>query len=120
MTEPSPAVDEAITLATALPAVSDVKPAETLPPSAAAEATPTSLPPATTTPRPAPTVTPRPVWTATPSVSQSARVTYVIESGDTLSGLARRYNTTVDAIVRLNNMVEPDKLAVGTRLLIPR
>lgn len=45
-------------------------------------------------------------------------ISYVVKSGDTLWKLAREFNTTVDAIKRLNNLTS-DALSVGQILLIP-
>lgn len=45
-------------------------------------------------------------------------VTHVVQKGDTLFSLARRYNTTVDAIRKLNNL-KGNSLAVGKRLRLP-
>ena len=44
---------------------------------------------------------------------------YTIQSGDTLSSIARRYNTTVDELVRLNNIQNPNRIYAGETLLIP-
>ena len=44
---------------------------------------------------------------------------YVVQAGDTLSRIAQRFNTTVDAIVRANNLSNPNSLSVGQRLIIP-
>jgi len=44
---------------------------------------------------------------------------YVVQAGDTLSRIAQRFNTTVDAIVRANNLSNPNNLSVGQRLIIP-
>ncbi|HMU31903.1 MAG TPA: LysM peptidoglycan-binding domain-containing protein [Nitrospira sp.] len=41
-----------------------------------------------------------------------------VQSGDSLSGLARRYHTTVTAIVQLNQL-HTDVIAVGQGLLVP-
>jgi LysM repeat protein len=46
-------------------------------------------------------------------------VEYRVVSGDTLFGIATRYNTTVDAIVQLNQLANPDDLMVGDILRIP-
>lgn len=43
---------------------------------------------------------------------------HVVKQGDTLFALARRYNTTVDALRKLNNL-KGNKLAVGKRLRVP-
>lgn len=44
---------------------------------------------------------------------------YKIKSGDTLGAIARRYNTTVDALARLNK-ISGNTIRVGQTLLIPR
>jgi LysM repeat protein len=46
-------------------------------------------------------------------------VEYQVVSGDTLFGIATRYNTSVDAIVQLNQLANPDDLMVGDILRIP-
>jgi LysM repeat protein len=45
--------------------------------------------------------------------------TYVVQRGDTLFAIARRYGTTVSAIARLNGLVNPSYIYVGQRLRIP-
>lgn len=67
---------------------------------------------------PAPaTGTPRstPVPRTTSSSSEAAY--HTVASGDTLFGLARRYETTVDAILRLNNM-ENTQINLGQRVRV--
>ncbi|WP_324669693.1 peptidoglycan DD-metalloendopeptidase family protein [Geochorda subterranea] len=44
---------------------------------------------------------------------------YPVQPGDTLSGIARLYGTTVDTLVRLNGL-GGDTIRVGQRLLVPR
>lgn len=44
---------------------------------------------------------------------------YVVQAGDTLSRIAQRFNTTVQAIVNANNLTNPNQLSVGQRLIIP-
>jgi membrane-bound lytic murein transglycosylase D len=44
---------------------------------------------------------------------------YVVRSGDTLGAIARRYRTSVDAIVRLNNLRSRTIIRVGQVLRIP-
>jgi LysM repeat protein len=43
---------------------------------------------------------------------------YVIESGDTLGGIADKYDTTVEELVRLNPDVDPTALRVGQRIRV--
>jgi hypothetical protein len=45
--------------------------------------------------------------------------TYVVAGGDTLSAIAQRHNTTIDAIVAINNLPDRSTLHVGQRLIIP-
>jgi LysM repeat protein len=51
----------------------------------------------------------------TPGREQS----YAVESGDTLIAIANRFDTTVEAIVRRNNITNPTDLQVGQQLVIP-
>jgi LysM repeat protein len=44
---------------------------------------------------------------------------YTVAAGDTLGQVAVRFNTSVDRIQALNNLVEPRALRIGTRLVIP-
>jgi LysM repeat protein len=45
--------------------------------------------------------------------------TYVVQSGDTLSAIARRYNTTVQQLVVLNNIANPNLIYAGQVLKVP-
>jgi predicted chitinase/murein DD-endopeptidase MepM/ murein hydrolase activator NlpD len=44
---------------------------------------------------------------------------HTIRSGETLSSIARRYNTTVDSIARANNIQNPNLIHAGRQLTIP-
>lgn len=48
----------------------------------------------------------------------TSAVTHVVKRGDTLYALARRYNTTVDTLRKLNNL-KGNNLATGKRLRVP-
>jgi LCP family protein required for cell wall assembly len=63
---------------------------------------------------PALTATSTPVLTATVSTSQQ----HVVQQGDTLFSLARRYGVTVEDIQRANNLTA-DNIYVGQQLIIP-
>lgn len=45
--------------------------------------------------------------------------TYVIRSGDTLSGIASEYGTTVNELVRLNNIKDKNTIYIGQVLRLP-
>lgn len=57
--------------------------------------------------------------TTTAQTSSSKTILHVVRWGEQLSGLAARYGTTVAAIVRLNNLTDPNRILAGQRLLIP-
>lgn len=44
---------------------------------------------------------------------------YVVQAGDTLASIAQRFGTTVEAIVRANNLTDPNLIFVGQVLTIP-
>ena len=39
--------------------------------------------------------------------------TYTVNSGDTLSGIAKKLNTTVRNLAKLNNIKDPDRISIG-------
>lgn len=45
--------------------------------------------------------------------------TYIMQPGDTLEAVARRYQVTVQYLARLNGIVNPNRLVIGQRLLVP-
>jgi N-acetyl-anhydromuramyl-L-alanine amidase AmpD len=45
--------------------------------------------------------------------------TYTVRAGDTLGKIARKFSVSMDGIVRLNNIPNPDRIRVGTTLRIP-
>ncbi|MDQ7849130.1 MAG: M23 family metallopeptidase [Armatimonadota bacterium] len=64
--------------------------------------------------RPAAASTPR-----RPATGPGAAVAYRVQPGDTLFSLARRYRTSVDAIVAANGLPSADRLRVGQQLVLP-
>jgi LysM repeat protein/O-antigen/teichoic acid export membrane protein len=50
---------------------------------------------------------------------RSGEIAYTIRPGDTLYELAPRFNTTVEAIAKLNPQIAPERLVVGQELRIP-
>jgi len=53
------------------------------------------------------------------SGSSSAPGTYTVQRGDTLSGIALRHGTTITAIVRENDLSDPNRIFAGQRLTVP-
>jgi LysM repeat protein len=51
--------------------------------------------------------------------AQTTPITHTIKQGETLSGLAKQYNTTVGNIMRLNGMNSNSKLQIGQGVKIP-
>jgi lipoprotein NlpD len=88
----------------------DNKSAPTTVATTASTAPPTTAPAGTTAP---------PATTAAPTVGTDANGEYTIQKGDTLSKIAKQFGTSVAAIVTLNNLENPDKIAEGQRLKIP-
>jgi LysM repeat protein len=95
------------------------------------EAMPTATPYPTYTPVPlAPTYTPsvrvytpRPTHTvvsASPELQAGSTFrTHIVVAGDTLSGIAKEYGTTVEAIMGANDLSDPGLIIVGQVLSIP-
>jgi len=73
-------------------------------PGAPAQADSTALPP------PAAAVTPSPKPTTT---------TYIVQAGDSLSGIAFQFDVSVEDIIRANGLTDADLLFVGQELIIP-
>ena len=74
---------------------------------------PTATRRATFTPVPAtPSDTPTPTVTPTPII-------YVIQKGDTLIPIARKFGVTVAAIQKANGITDPRRLRIGQEIIIP-
>lgn len=80
--------------------------------------TPTETP----TPRPTDTPTSAPSATATFSATATIRpatIIHIVQPNQTIGAIALLYGTTVDAILRANNMSDPRLLRAGQSLIIP-
>jgi LysM repeat protein len=62
---------------------------------------------------PAPTVAP----TAPPTTVPMAE--YVIASGDTMSGIAKKFGVTMQALLAANNLTDPNLVRVGQKIKVP-
>jgi LysM repeat protein len=80
----------------------------------------TETPEPTDTPQP-PTETPRPSNTPLPSPTPtpSGPITYVVEEGDSLSSIADQFQVTIDMLIAVNDLEDPNNIGVGTELIIP-
>lgn len=67
---------------------------------------------------PAPTATATTAPTTTTATGAAGTITYVVKSGDTLSSIATKHKTTVNAIRKANNL-KTDALRVDQKLKIP-
>lgn len=51
--------------------------------------------------------------------AESSADVYTVKSGDTLSGIAAKYNTTYQKLAEYNNISNPNKISVGQKIKIP-
>jgi LysM repeat protein len=49
---------------------------------------------------------------------KESKKTYIVAKDDTLTSIAKRYNTTVDALVKANGIPNKNKIYVGQELII--
>jgi LysM repeat protein len=80
---------------------------------------------------PTPTLTAPPVLPTTPNTPVSGQSftspstpapgqVYIVQKGDTLYSIARKFGVTPQSLQTLNNISDPTKISVGTRLIISR
>jgi LysM repeat protein len=65
-----------------------------------------------------PSTTPAATTTAVTTTGSGRAQFYRLRSGETLSDVALRFDTTVDALLLLNPGVEPNSLTVGQRIRV--
>jgi LysM repeat protein len=83
-------------------------------------AAPTPTPAATPTPAKAPTTTAPAQGNASGPVQNSVSGSvYTVQPGDSLSGIAARFSTTVAALQQANSIANPNSIFVGQKLVIP-
>ncbi len=61
-----------------------------------------------------PTATPIP-----PNLARGTILNYIVQAGDTLAAIADKFNSTVDDIVKQNNLADANAITVGQTLKIP-
>ena len=54
-----------------------------------------------------------------PTTSVDSKQYYIVKSGDSLSEIATKYNTTVAELVRLNNIKNPNLIYAGEKIILP-
>ena len=47
-------------------------------------------------------------------------IIYVVKSGDTIWKIAKRFGSTVDDIVRVNGIENPNRINIGEKIYIPK
>ena len=52
------------------------------------------------------------------NANEKKTITYTVKQGDVLWKIAQKYNTTIDKIVKDNNIKNPDLILVGQKLII--
>lgn len=45
--------------------------------------------------------------------------TYIVQPGDSLAGIALRFGVDIDQLIAVNNISDPNALAIGTELILP-
>jgi len=63
---------------------------------------------------PLPTATPIPA-----NIFRGTKIPYTVRAGDTLAGIASKFNSTVDDIVKANNLTDANSIKVGQILQVP-
>ena len=53
------------------------------------------------------------------TTTSSGETVYTVKSGDTLFGIAIKYNTTYQELAKYNNISNPDRISVGQKIKIP-
>lgn len=55
-----------------------------------------------------------------PASTTSSDIIYIVKKGDTLSGIAKKYNTTYQSLAKYNNIKNPNLIFIGQKIKIPR
>jgi LysM repeat protein len=98
--------------------------APTTAPPAAVGSTPQAQPPLSNAPTPLPGAAVTPAAPAAASQATSAPTppeptVYIVQPGDTLSSIARKYDISMEDLMRANDIANPDYVQLGQELKIP-
>lgn len=55
-----------------------------------------------------------------PPKTESKNTVYIVKKNDTLSGIAKKYGTTYQALAEYNNIKNPNVIYVGQKIIIPK
>src|SRR5262245_46197818 len=58
-------------------------------------------------------------WSVADPAPAHADTVYVVQRGDTLAAIARRFGVSYQAIMQANGIANPNRIYVGQRLIIP-
>jgi len=78
-------------------------------------------PPAASSPTPSAVASVAPASITPTQVPQPTQVTYIVQSGDTMSKIAKRFHVTLDDLIAANRetIPDPDQLQIGDVVIIP-
>jgi LysM repeat protein len=99
------------------------KPAEAAPAKPEPAAAPKPEPPAAPKPvaaKPEPPAAPKPAPAPAAAKPEAKGKIHVVQQGETLYGIARKYNLPVDQLLKLNQMTLKDTLKTGQQLVVGR
>jgi len=99
-----------------LPTPTPVPTPTPLPATPTPDATPTPAATSSASTAPSPSASAEPSESAGPSPTP---IRYVVKRRDRLSDIAAQFGVSVDAIVQLNHLADPDHIEAGQVLLIP-
>lgn len=54
-----------------------------------------------------------------PNVSSKSATSYIVQKGDTLDGIARKYNIKLNELLSLNNLDNSSTIKIGQKILVP-
>ena len=54
-----------------------------------------------------------------PNVSSKSATSYIVQKGDTLYGIARKYNIKLNELLSLNNLDNSSTIKIGQKILVP-
>lgn len=112
----APGSSATATTTVSIPSVAPATPSRAATPSPAPSTNtgPSAAPGGSTTPA---GVSTTPVPTKAPASTSGQK--YVVQAGDTLSGIADKFGVTIDQLITANKLQNPDLLMPGQELVIP-